>query len=89
MDLKKIHLNFSALEVSEMLIDLYQGSFEDAMLCAVLVKSQIPMYTGNLNPVWKFWEDVTKILMPNSNEDQQLSFFREVVAIDRPYMIDK
>lgn len=89
MDLKKIHLNFSALEVAEMLIDLYQGSFEDAMLCAVLVKSQIPMYNGILNPIWKFWDDVTKILMPDSNEDKQLSFFREVVAIDRPYMIDK
>lgn len=89
MNLNTLHLDFSAKEVAEMLIDLYQQSFEDAMLCAVLVKSQIPMYTGNLNPLWKFWDDVTKILMPDSTEDQQRDFFREVVALDRPYMIHK
>lgn len=25
-----------------------------------LIRSQIPMYLGNLNPLWKFWDDVEK-----------------------------
>jgi len=28
-----------------------------AMLCAKEVRQAVPMYTGNLNPLWKFWND--------------------------------
>lgn len=27
-----------------------------------LIKEQIPMYTGNLNPKWKYWDDVEKAI---------------------------
>lgn len=25
-----------------------------------IIKAQIPMYTGNLNPKWKYWDEVEK-----------------------------
>ena len=25
-----------------------------------IIKTQIPMYTGNLNPKWKYWDEVEK-----------------------------
>lgn len=29
---------------------------------ALIVRDQIPMYTGELNPKWKFWDDVVNII---------------------------
>ncbi|MGD1319546.1 hypothetical protein [Chryseobacterium sp. 2R14A] len=31
-----------------------------ALMMAIEVLKQIPMYEGNLNPKWKFWDDVVK-----------------------------
>lgn len=33
-----------------------------ALSVAKEVQENIPMYTGNLNPLWKFWEDVKEEL---------------------------
>ncbi len=33
-----------------------------AFLVAIEIQDHIPMYTGNLNPAWKFFEDVKKEL---------------------------
>ena len=29
---------------------------------ALIVRDQIPMYTGNLNPTWEFWNKVARII---------------------------
>ena len=52
--------------VAEKLEYLMQSK-EAAMFAATLVKSQIPQYTGNLNHMWLFWENVQKCLYPEKN----------------------
>ena len=76
-------------EVAKILIDLFQESKEDAMICAIIVKSQINMYEGLLNPKWKFWDDVTNILWPESNTDSERKFINELVSIDNPDFVEK
>jgi hypothetical protein len=33
-----------------------------SIVMAEKVKENIPMYTGNLNPKWKLWDDVVTLL---------------------------
>jgi len=44
----------------------YTPNFISAKRCAIILAQEVqdntPMYTGNLNPNWKFWEDVKKEL---------------------------
>jgi hypothetical protein len=47
--------NSTATATAAILIDHFGVMAYDV---AVFIKAQIPMYTGNLNPVWKFWDDV-------------------------------
>ena len=35
---------------------------ECALIATNEVIDNIPMYTGNLNPKWKFWDDVRTVL---------------------------
>lgn len=47
-------------------IVLLMGTFHhvDKAICAALmVKHSLPMYQGELNPKWKFWDDVIEDLM--------------------------
>ena len=34
-----------------------------ALICCDEIIKEIPMYTGNLNPNWKFWQAVKKELI--------------------------
>lgn len=33
-----------------------------SLICCNEVLKALPMYTGNLNPTWKYWDDVKKII---------------------------
>lgn len=46
-------------------------SEEMAAIVAIMIKNEVPMYQGELNPKWKFWDDVIKNLLPYENEDSQ------------------
>lgn len=87
MTIHSLHAKLQPHQAADLLVGLYQQSHEDAMLCAVFVKSQIPMYTGKLNPAWKFWDDVCKILYPGSTEDSEQAFIRELIEIDNPDLL--
>lgn len=52
-------------EKAKDLVQTFQGacgSFGNAVygatLCCDEVLAALPMYTGNLNPTWKYWNDV-------------------------------
>ncbi len=38
--------------------EMWNWSKKIAIENTKIIKSQIPMYTGNLNPIWKLWNDV-------------------------------
>lgn len=38
--------------------EMWNWSKKIAIENTKIIKSQIPMYTGNLNPTWKLWNDV-------------------------------
>lgn len=79
MDFTTIHTTNSPEEIAKMLCSVY--SAEDAMITVILIKSQLPMYIGELNPKWKFWDEVGKEIYPESNEDKNQSFINEVFTL--------
>jgi hypothetical protein len=40
----------------------YDQILDTAIVIAEVVRENTPMYTGNLNPVWKAWDDVIEQL---------------------------
>ncbi len=56
-------LNFQhAVDTDEDYGMSYEYHKKCALFCVKKMKDVIPMYTGNLNPVWKYWEEVRKEL---------------------------
>ena len=47
-------------ETAEAIVDKFH---KQAMAVVKIVLSQVPMYAGGLNPVWKFWDDVRERVM--------------------------
>jgi len=40
--------------------ELWKWAKERTIENIELIKDQLPMYTGNLNPRWKYWDDLQK-----------------------------
>lgn len=57
----KIDPNEKASITQEKLIKTF--GIHGAINAAGLVKSMIPMYTGNLNPLWSYWDGIEKELV--------------------------
>ncbi len=45
----------------------YIGVCTMAQFTAMAIRKQIPMYTGNLNPKWKIYDDVVAIIKGRIN----------------------
>ena len=57
-----------ALDLQHRMKDcLYSDGLVDAKQCASIcveeILKAIPMYTGNLNPTWKYWNEVKQELL--------------------------
>lgn len=52
----QLAVNSTVAATAAILIDHFGAAV--AYDVAVFIKAQIPMYTGSLNPTWKFWDDV-------------------------------
>ena len=71
MDFKIIHQTHTPQQAVELLLDIFDDNREYAKCCLLMMKSQIPMYIGNLNPLWEYWDNVATILFKTSNQDVQ------------------
>jgi hypothetical protein len=65
--------NKSYEDVSALLWKSFGGRVA-ATKAVILIKSQIPMYIGNLNPLWEFWNNVLTELI-DKTEDEQFKYF--------------
>lgn len=43
--------------------DNMRKSVKCALICVEEILQAIPMYTGNLNPTWKYWNEVKEELL--------------------------
>lgn len=57
MNLLEIFKEQSSSETARTLCAMYDSK-DNARATVIMLKAQIPMYKGNLNPEWKFWNDV-------------------------------
>lgn len=64
IELPQISNQFTPAETAKVLLAHFNNT-ELAVDCVLLIRSQIPMYTGNLNPKWEYWTDVVRALMPD------------------------
>lgn len=56
--------NVSTDEAANITIGLFGAAAYDV---AIFTRNQIAMYTGNINPTWRFWDSVASIINPPNN----------------------
>ena len=54
--------NVSEAEAANITIGIFAAAAYDV---AIFTRNQIPMYTGNLNPTWQFWDRVAEAIQKN------------------------
>lgn len=51
-------INVKTANVADLAEDMIKDFDSKAVLAAKLIRDQLPMYTGELNPQWDFWNQV-------------------------------
>lgn len=55
--------------IADVLIKNFGGIL--AYDCAIVVQSQLSMYEGDINPKWKFWNEIARIVYEKVSTEQQ------------------
>jgi hypothetical protein len=64
-------------QTARTLFTLFGGN-DNARATAIIVRSQHPMYTGNLNPKWAYWNDVLEWICKCPEDLQNQWFFERI-----------